>query len=212
MTHYSVKPPQQKEKVIHRQRWETFTAFLAFTSLVALAGATYGALRRGDVYAEVHDKQELSRFAGVLESSPSLSRELQDKSRSFTIIAPSDSAFHDSKLHFVSDAKESDVDDMRIVRMPQGEVSYILQGEGFVVRSYVLPHEMPESEALNLPTVNGDIIVLQREDENGAPVVLANKVPVRDRIVADNGVIYIVDKLIHPLPEAEKANSRQASR
>lgn len=209
MTHYSVKPPQQKEKVIHRQRWETFAAFLAFTSLVALAGATYGALRRGDVYTEVHAKDELSRFAGVLESSSKLSDELRDKSRTFTIIAPSDAAFVESEVRFVSDEEQSDINDKRIVQMRDSETNYILQGEGFVVRSYVLPHEMPENEALNLPAANGDIIVLQRQEKAGKNVVSANNVRVRDRIVADNGIIYIVDQLIHPLPEDD---ARQASR
>lgn len=203
MSYYRLNPPKEKSPILHRERWETFAAFLAFAALVALAGAVYGALRRGDVYAEIHSQEALSRFSGVLESSGRLSSELKAADHSFTIIAPSDAAFHIQNVEFPAAAKNSDIRDGNIVRI--GGHNYILQGESYVVRTRVLPHDVPADDTLELPAANGAIINMHRLSDAAEAVITVNDVPVRERIVADNGVIYIVDSLIHPLPNSEAA-------
>ena len=143
----------------------------------------------------------------MLDSSRHLSRELEDKSRNFTVIAPSDMAFNMRNVVFLAGQEGSNVDDKRIVRIGGGD-SYILQGEGYVVRSYILPHEVPSEQVLQLPAANGDLITMSRVNSSGQSVIMVNGVPVRDRVVADNGVIYVVDALIHPLPLEAEDNGR----
>lgn len=194
MTHY-IFAEKKEAKPSRGERWETFAAFLTFTALVALAGATYGALTRGDVYAEVHDHQELQRFAGMLESTPRLEKELADDRGQFTIIAPTNDAFVKEEIAFAAD--DGTVQDNRIVTIEGSP--YLMQGEAFVVRSRVMPNDVPQDDVLNLPTANGETITLSRDASNNSPL-LVNGTPVRDRIMADNGVIYLVDEFIHPLP------------
>lgn len=198
MSYYRLNPPKEKAPALHRERWETFAAFLTFAALVALAGAVYGTLRRGDVYAEIRSQEALSRFAGVLESSGRLSSELKEASHRFTIFAPSDAAFRIQKVEFPAEAEQSNIRDGNIVRI--GGHNYILQGESYVVRTRVLPHDVPVDDTLRLPAANGAVITMHRLADTVEPVITVNDVPVRERIVADNGVIYIVDSLIHPLP------------
>lgn len=199
MTHYSLNPPRPREPVMHRQRWETLAAFLAFGALVALAGATYGSLRKSDVYTEVRNHASLEQFAGILESSPRLRAELADKRRHFTIIAPSDMAFRLHGVEFPADEAQTHVTDRSIVRI--GGEHYILQGEGYVVRSHVQPYDVPFDDVLQLPAANGELVTMQRNAPSDRAVITVNGVPVRDRILADNGVIYVIDSLIHPLPQ-----------
>lgn len=211
MAHYILNPPQPKQAAINRERWEAFAGFLTFAALVALAGATYGALRRGDVYAEVSGHPALQHFAGMLESSPALARELEDKSKDFTVIAPSDVAFRMQGVAFLAEREEAETQDKRIIRVEDDGDSYILRGEGYVVRSYILPHDVPTGEPLHLPAASGDLIAMGRSLSGGETVITVNGIPVRERVVADNGVIYIVDTLIHPLPlvAEEKTSGRR---
>lgn len=194
MTHYVFAEKKERPRM-RTERWETLAAFLTFTALVALAGATYGALLRGDVYAEVHEHQELSRFAGMLDSTPRIGDELSDDSRHFTVIAPTDSAFIREGIRFGAD--EGRVDDRRIVNI--GGDNYLLQSEAFVVRSQVMPNDLRAGTELNLPTANGESVTLARNG-GGEGKLKVNDVPVRDSILADNGIIYLVDGFIHPLP------------
>lgn len=199
MTHYVFAEKKEMPRM-RRERWETFAAFLTFTALVALAGATYGALMRGDVYAEVHDHAELSRFAGMLESSPALEEELADDSLHFTLIAPTDRAFLREEVRFGAD--DGQVDDGRIVQI-NGQ-NYLLQSEAYVVRSKVMPIDVTRAETISLPTANGENVLLSK-GEAADEQLRVNGVPVRDRILADNGVIYLVDGFIHPLPHQQLA-------
>lgn len=204
MSYYRLNLPQDKTPTLRHERWETFAAFLTFAALVALAGATYGALRRDDVYAEIQEQEALSRFAGVLASSARLAEELEDMNRKFTVIAPSDAAFRLQQIEFPAEkGEESNIRDGNIVRI--GGHNYILQGESFVVRTHVLPMDVPADDTLNLPAANGAMIAMHRVADGVEPVITVNDVPVRDRIVADNGIIYIVDSLIHPLPNKKAA-------
>lgn len=195
MTHY-IFAATPKEHSINREKWETFAAFVAFAALVAVAGATYGSLLRDDVYAEVQGHEKLTHFSGMLGSSVTLPKELRDKGHNFTIIAPTDAAFDKQSIAFASD--EKNVKDKRIVTL-NGE-SYILQGEGYIVRSQVMPQDVPVDKVLELPSTSGELVSLTRTQIDGETQVSVNGVPVLDRILADNGVIYLVEELIHPLP------------
>lgn len=199
MTHYAMAHAKKKQTANRRERWEAFAAFITFAALVALAGATYGSLNRSNVYAEVQDNKELERFAGILESSSRLPRELENDEHKFTLIAPSNQAFNLAEVSFVSEKKDSPVRDKSMIRTSGGE-SYILGGGSYVLRTHVLPHNVPEGEVLRLPAADGSLITMSRAEAEDKSLILINGVPVRQRIVADNGIIYVVDGLIHPLP------------
>jgi len=203
MTHYIFAEKQaHTRKIIRRERWETFAAFLTFGALVGLTGAIYGSFLRGDVYDEVRSHDELSRFATLLDSSEWLEEELGDKAHQFTIIAPTDQAFAKYPIAFRSDSME--LDDGRLIEV-EG-TTYLLQSESYVLRTQVMPTDVPVEYPLTVPAASGETISLSRQDMPTGSTLMVNGVPVRDQLIADNGVIYLVDNLINPLPGQDVAH------
>lgn len=200
MTHY-IFAEKTMRKADRKQQWETFAAFVTFGALVGLTGAMYGSFMRADVYAEVASEDELSRFAGMLDSSENLDDELRDKSRQFTLIAPSNQAFAKYPLAFMSD--DGRVDDRRLIEV-DGR-SYMLNGESYMMRIQVMPQDVPIERTLEIPTANGEPIRMTRKEMPGGTTLMVNGVPVREQILGDNGVIYVVDNLISPLPSETHA-------
>lgn len=207
MTHYVFAEKKKLDAAGNPERWETLAAFLTLIALVALAGITYTALSQENIYNEVKKHDELTRFAGMLDDSMLLRRELEDSTRRFTLIAPTDGAFAEKGVVFNND--DNKAVDKRIVRI-EGK-SYILQSEAYVVRSEVTEEDVPYNDVLNLPAANGDIITLSREPGKRQTFLKVNGVPVVERVEAENGVIYLVDRLVHTLypetsPSLVKAN------
>ncbi|MCH2546915.1 MAG: fasciclin domain-containing protein [Alphaproteobacteria bacterium] len=203
MVHYFLAQKPKKHR-FRRERWEGFAAFLTFAALVSLAGATYGELMNDNLVSEIDGRDELRRFSGILASSPALSKELKNERHHFTMVAPTDTAFNSENIRFVSD--DGIVKDKRIVNV--NNENYIIQSEGFVVRSQVMPQDIQAGEILELPAANNEILTFTRVSDE-SQTMLINGVPAMERIVADNGVIYVVDKLVHPLPEENAAMAQK---
>lgn len=195
MTHYIFAEKNKNCASAALERWETVAFIITITALFLLAGITYAMLSRDNIYGEIQRHSNLTRFAAMLEKTATLHNELKNSNGNFTLIAPTDAAFEEVDTVFGSDKQA--VINTRVIR--KEENSYILENEAFVVRSQVLVQDVPVGDDLQLTAANGNSITLARENSTIRPLLKVNGVPVKERIKADNGVIYLVDSLIYPV-------------
>jgi hypothetical protein len=151
----------------------------------------------------VQKNDQLGHFAQMLDETSTLKRELRNNNSGFTVIAPTDYAFSEKGVELAGDdaSKQDAALDKRFMHI--GDQVYVMQSKAYVIRHKITEQDVPLGDGLALPSANGDIINLSREQTTGRQTELTvNGVPVKQRIAADNGVIYVVDSLIYPLQDA----------
>lgn len=147
---------------------------LLMTATFAGAGPIYAA----DLVGTAERSLEIQTFSNALKKNGSLTEVLKNKGP-FTIFAPSDSAFN---------------------RMPSNEKDALLSDEKRIenlIASHIVPGKMLITEVKpgKRQTISGGAISLT--SDNGL-VKVENASVVQSDVIADNGVIHVIDTVVQP--------------